>query len=211
MRGRRTFWRVSSPLQFHSHLPSLFESVETDAQAGEFNAGCIREKLRQIIQPGQSDQTSGFDLRLRAGVLHIGEQPFSLNAFRRWQIKRWAECRRPALTYAAKSEDNVSAMAAVRHAFSSLEADQWIKAGELKVILDVFCGQLEGLDAHEICKHGWVSGCLARRTRQNEAWYRWAPAEKQPSTLDDDVKWMMPDSAGGIGINLISDSILPRP
>ncbi len=194
--------RFTFPTQFHPHLPGLFASTRKTAKSGAFNAACIREKLKQIINPAQSDRTVGFNLFLHAGTLQMGDQEFSMAAFRKWQHKKWSMSQNLPLEYPMRPDKSVCPMVALRHAFSTLEPDEWVNPDEFKLVIDIFCQKKDDFDAHDICKHGWLSGCLERLDVDRKPWYRLAHEENWRPKSPSYAEYMKIDREGNIQVNL---------
>lgn len=192
------------PVEFHAHLPAPFESPAVFPGSGEFNDALIRKKLNTLINlgPGSGEKTGEFALGLNQGVLQMGQRPFRLDAFQKWQYRQWSSCSKPSLDFAPVGDKHLSPMAVLKYAFSLPAPNEWIEPDELKVILNIFCTEKTKLDVCDVCGHGWKKGCLVRRRKEGKTWYRQAHAYLE---IPDDPRhedYLHADDRGDIIVDL---------
>ena len=190
------------PVEFHAHLPAPFESPAIFPGEGEFNDAFIRKKLHELIDLSPGEKTGEFALGLNQGVLQMGERQFRLDSFQKWQHRQWSLCSKPSLDYAPVGGGHLSPFAAVKYTFSLLGPDEWVEPDELKMILNMFCAEKTKLDVHEVCAHGWKKGCLVRRKKAGQTWYRRSHAYLEIPDNPRHGDYLHADDTGNISVDL---------
>lgn len=194
------------PVEFHSHLPALFVSPAVLPGPGEFNDAFVRKKLNELLNPGSGpgpgEKTGNLELGLNRGVLQMGESQFRLDSFQKWQHWQWSLCSKPSLDYAESGGNHLSPMVALKYAFSLPGPDEWIEPDELKMILKMFCKEKSKLDVHEICGHGWKTGCLVRRKKEGKTCYRQADAYLEIPNESRHADYLHTDDTGNFIVDL---------
>jgi hypothetical protein len=179
-------WRFALPPEFAPFLPGVLQPVDID-QPGETSDRITRKKLLQLIGGGSAIANDPLQIQMINGSILLGDRPFTVKNMIAWQHSAWQA--------ANKSSDGVSAtpVDAICSLFGDLNPGQWATAKSLEPVLKILSfGSKAPLPAEKILHQGWDFGVLSRLKKEEDLFYRLAPALARPDLdhLPSPIAWL---------------------
>ncbi|MEA1868379.1 MAG: hypothetical protein U9N19_09835, partial [Thermodesulfobacteriota bacterium] len=166
------------PAEFQKFLPLPIEPIRDISGPGHLSELVLRKKLLEITRGGSNlpvIDKQEFRLHITGGELLMGKKAFKAEYLHKWQKAGWADALAKRKSNKFRAEQ-FCLTDAVSYTLSLLRSDEWITAGQMEPVLEIFCHGLHlddvQHDPHEICHAGWRWGCLSRNTANNQTCYR---------------------------------------
>jgi hypothetical protein len=172
-------WRFALPPEFAAYLPPLLRTQASD-QPGEMSDWAIRKKLLQLVGGGPAIPNDQTPITLQEGSLYLGQQPFSVDALRKWQMDAWIDAFNPAAPY---TETSLLPTDAVRSLLADLAPGEWASADSLTPALKIYSYGAKLPTTDRLLRTGWELGLLSRLEMGPSLYYRLAPAS-EPAGLE---------------------------
>ncbi len=192
------------PNEFHSCLPSIFNSGIHSPLPGENSTADLKQKLINDLKEagGEGDPGgAGLLFSIQHGELLFVNRPFSMNEIRKWQRDGWQKALTKNKGGFFSYSPVISVMETVTYAMSFLDEHEWIEPGQLEPILKVFCGNNPRNNPLEICEQGWQHGCLNRTVVDGRAVYRSAGPESEPGERPAPDKYLQLDARNQVMVD----------
>jgi hypothetical protein len=173
-------WRYALPPEFEPYLPPLLEYKSGD-QPGETSDAAVRKKLLQLVG-GEKVIPSEFpEIVLKEGSIWLGQEPFSLNSLREWQMRTWLVSLG---AFKPAEQTSLAATDAVLSLLNRLGPGQWASVNGLDPILRIFCFGGKIPPVEKMLQAGWTFGLLSRLKVGDCVYYRTAPPESLSASDD---------------------------
>ncbi len=171
------------PKEFHSFLPSIFNTSFFNPVLGENNTSDLKQVLINDLKYDPANdfsQEKSPQFSIQDGQLLFESSPFSMTLVRKRQIQEWRKSVEKPQRNKYSSAPAIPVVSAVNHALSYLEEQHWISPEQLKPVLKVFCGSKSRGKTDTICQQGWKHGCLNRSVVKGQTVYRPAQTQSEP-------------------------------
>ncbi len=203
--------RFSFPPEFGEFLPPLVKPSKFK-EAGDFKSAVLRDKLLEIgggrEKPSHlpNSKKKSFILEIKDGELSIGDNRFRAKHLLDWQ----KACMRASIktdtkkqSYPSYPSEDMAPIDVVFYTLSQLGAHEWLPAGSLDVVLEIFTGDTASHPSEQICEVGWVWGCFVKVVVDKTAYYRLPDDSLGDATSSPPEQYLQIAPDGTVVLNLV--------
>lgn len=174
-------WRFRLPKAFAGLLPRPVRQPSHFGRPEEPRTAPARGKLLELTGARPSSPArpaEAHQLKLVDGEIQMGDGPLTVKRLRKWQQECWAASVRVAareLRLGSWIQKKISAVDTATYLLGEQGPDEFAAADQLTEYFRVFLDR--DVDVTELCEAGVEWGCLEKRDRDGQAFYRLAEEE----------------------------------